>query len=324
MNTNQAAPEIEKNEEAPSTLKKWLVAFRPFALPASTMPVIFGSVLAVTIGQATFNWQLFLLALIGMALLHTGSNLLNDVYDFKKGIDKQVNPVSGGVVRGWITAAQAKSMAALLLVIGALIGLFIVSQVGMDIFWIGLIGVTLGVFYTWGPAPLKFNALGDLAVFLNFGILGALGAWTVQTGTMSWTPVIWAVPMSLLVIAILQANNWRDIHSDSAGGIKTVASLLGDKSSEKYFIFLIMGPFLIIIALLALTRISAGLQPMPLAFLITLLAIPLALKLIEKGRNRFNSDQPLDFLALDGATAQLNLLFGLLCVAALGVDKLIA
>ncbi|NQU27005.1 MAG: prenyltransferase, partial [Candidatus Marinimicrobia bacterium] len=211
MNTNQNTAEIENNEEAPSTLKKWLVAFRPFALPASTMPVIFGTVLAVTIGQASLNWQLFLLALIGMALLHTGSNLLNDVYDFKKGIDKQVNPVSGGVVRGWITAAQAKSMAALLLVIGALIGLFIVSQVGMDIFWIGLLGVIIGIFYTWGPAPLKFNALGDLAVFLNFGILGALGAWTVQTGTMSWTPAIWAVPMSLLVIAILHANNWRDI-----------------------------------------------------------------------------------------------------------------
>ena len=148
--------------------------------------------------------------------------------------------MSGAVVRGWITSSEALKGSALFLVVGALIGLYVVSRIGAPVLWIGLIGVSIGVLYTWGPIPLKFNALGDLAVFLNFGVLGALGAWTVQTGSLAWTPVIWAVPMSFLVVGILHANNWRDIKADSGGGIKTMASVLGDARSEGYYAFLLL------------------------------------------------------------------------------------
>ena len=104
---NSEDPKITHSQQPPSWLRKWWVAIRPFALPASTMPVIFGSVLAVTIGKAKFNFPLFAASLLGMAILHTGANLLNDVYDYKKGVDQHVNPVSGGVVRGWITTREA-------------------------------------------------------------------------------------------------------------------------------------------------------------------------------------------------------------------------
>ena len=316
--------EINKGAQpAPSFFTKWRVATRPFALPASTMSVVFGTVLAVTIGQAAFDFICFLAAFFGMAFLHTGSNLLNDVFDFKKGIDKQVNPVSGAVVRGWITPAQALKGAIVFLVLGTVLGLYLVSRVGLPIFWIGLIGVLIGVLYTWGPMPLKFNALGDLAVFLNFGILGSLGAWTVQTGSLSWTPAIWAVPMSLLVVGILHANNWRDIASDDAGGIRTVASLLGDGKSATYYRFLILFPFAFILLVIILTW-AAGLQHrMPLTFLIIFLTLPKALKLIKKGKNRAHPEQPQDFIALDGETAQFNLMFGILCTLALGLDAVV-
>ena len=163
--TNQSKPE---QQLPPPWLKKWMVATRPFALPASTMSVIFGTVLAITIGNAPFNLLHFIAAFIGMVFLHTGSNLLNDVFDFKKGIDRNINPVSGAVVRGWITPDQALWAGLFFLLLGAIIGLFLVSRVGMPILWIGITGVAVGGFYTWGPMPLKFNALGDLAVFLNF------------------------------------------------------------------------------------------------------------------------------------------------------------
>ncbi len=104
--TNQSNSD---QQQPPPWLKKWMVATRPFALPASTMSVIFGTVLAITIGNAPFNLLHFIAAFIGMAFLHTGSNLLNDVFDFKKGIDRNVNPVSGAVVRDWITPAQGCS-----------------------------------------------------------------------------------------------------------------------------------------------------------------------------------------------------------------------
>ncbi|MFQ5485640.1 MAG: 1,4-dihydroxy-2-naphthoate octaprenyltransferase [Desulfobacterales bacterium] len=309
---------------APPFLKKWSVAIRPFALPASTMPVIFGTLMSVTVGNASFDPLLFFAALFGMAILHTGSNLLNDAFDYEKGIDKQVNPVSGAVVRGWISTREALHAGCLFLGLGLLIGLFLVSRVGVSILWIGIAGVAIGIFYTWGPLPLKFNALGDLAVFLNFGVLGALGAWTVQTGTLSWAPIIWAVPMSLLVVGILHSNNWRDIDSDRAGGIQTMASKLGDSLSEGYFIFLLVCPFLVILSLILLSM-TAELDPkMPPTFLITFLAIPLAFKLIRKGRMRRQPLHPLDFISLDGQTAQLNLVFGLLCTAALVLNSLMS
>lgn len=301
-----------------------MVATRPFALPASTMSVVFGTVLAVTIGKASFHPLLFFAAFIGMAFLHTGSNLLNDVFDFRKGIDRNINPVSGAVVRGWITPAQALRAGLIFLLIGTVIGLFIVSRVGKPILWIGMSGVAVGAFYTWGPMPLKFNALGDLSVFLNFGILGSLGAWTVQTGSFAWTPVLWAIPMSIFVVGILHANNWRDIDSDQSGGIKTMASVLGDTASESYYIFLILSPFAIILLYIVLS-LTRSLKPeMPMTFLITFIAIPKAVKLIKKGMYRKNPAMPLDFIALDGETAQLNLIFGVLCTVALGFDAFLS
>ncbi|MBW1889391.1 MAG: 1,4-dihydroxy-2-naphthoate octaprenyltransferase [Deltaproteobacteria bacterium] len=319
----QKEPRSTDAEQTPSFFQKWQVATRPFALPASTMSVVFGTVLAVTIGGADFDAGLFLAAFFGMAFLHTGSNLLNDVFDFKKGLDKQVNPVSGAVVRGWITPGEALKGSTLFLAAGTLIGLYLVSRIGAPVFWIGLVGVLIGILYTWGPLPLKFNALGDLAVFLNFGLLGSLGAWTVQTGSLAWTPAIWAVPMSLLVVGILHANNWRDIKPDKSGGIQTVASVLGDGRSEAYYRFLLLFPFAFILLVIMLSW-ADGLRPrMPLTFLITFIVIPKALTLIKKGKKRFTPDQPQDFIALDGETAQLNLLFGILCTAALGLDALL-
>jgi 1,4-dihydroxy-2-naphthoate octaprenyltransferase len=309
--------------EPPSWAGKWLVAMRPFALPASTMSVVFGTVLAVTVGGASFKGLLFLAALLGMAVLHTGANLLNDVYDYRKGIDRMVNPVSGGVVRGWITQKEALVAGWLFLVVGSGIGLFIYSQVGTPVLVIGIVGVLIGILYTWGPLPLKYSALGDLAVFLNFGVLGALGAWTVQTGTVSWVPAIWAVPMSLLVVGILHSNNWRDIRSDSEGHIRTMATLFGDRRSESYYAFLLFTPFILILVLLSISR-AADIGPkMPLTFLVTQLAVPLAIKLKRRGDRRHDPKRVQDFLALDGATAQLNFLFGLLCIAALGLGSLI-
>lgn len=317
------AAETKEKAMPSGFFNKWWIACRPFALPASTIAVIFGGVLALTVEGLDFNWFLFILSLIGIAVLHTGSNLLNDVYDYKHGIDQQVNPVSGGVIRGWISHKEGLLAGWLFLILGSLIGIVIVIQTSMLVFWIGLLGVTIGILYTWGPAPLKFNALGDLAVFLNFGLLGSLGAWTVQTGYLDPKPVIWAVPISLLVVAILHANNWRDIQTDKASGIKTIAALIGDGASNFYYQLLLMLPFLIVLTLVTAGYFLDWNQKMPYTFLIVFLAAPKAFQLIRIGQNRQMPKQPHDFIALDGATAQLNLLYGALCIIALVLFLLI-
>ncbi|MFC2107466.1 1,4-dihydroxy-2-naphthoate octaprenyltransferase, partial [Bacteroidota bacterium] len=287
--------------------------------------VIFGTVLAFAYSDYPFNVLYFLLAFFGMVILHSAANILNDYYDYNKGLDKVANPVSGGVVRGIISTKEAKTASILLFSLGTIIGLTLVYLTGITLLYIGLVGLLIGVFYTAGnKISLKYNGLGDLAVFMNFGILGSLGAWYVQTGTLSWIPVLWAIPMSTLVIAILHANNWRDIISDKEGKIFTVASLLGDKKSLNYYGFLIYGPFIMVVLLILVPYIMfPELNAMPFTFLITLLALPLAIKLWKKGLNRKTPEKPLDFVALDGATAKLNLVFGSLCTIALLIHVLI-
>lgn len=301
-----------QNENVP-VLKKWLTAMRPWALPASTMPVIFGTSLAVVVGQVSLDILRFVLALLAMMILHSAANLLSDVFDFNRGLDKMVTPVSGAIVRGWITTKQAIVFSVILFVFGAALGLTLVLMTGTVLLIIGIIGVFIGVFY----AGLKYHALGDLAVFLNFGILGSLGAWVVQTNSFSWIPVIWTVSMAMLVSAILHANNWRDVSSDTERKVTTVASLFGDKGSLTYYAFLIFGPFLIVVGLILVPRLMSGqLVAMPWTFFIVLLGLPNALKLWGRALRRHTPRKPMDFIILDGATAQHNLVFGLLCTAA--------
>jgi 1,4-dihydroxy-2-naphthoate octaprenyltransferase len=229
------------------------------------------------------------------------------------------------VVRRLISIQEAKIASILLFSTGTLIGLLLAYLTGPTLLWIGLPGVLIGVYYSiGGKIALKYHALGDLAVFLNFGTLGALGAWYVQTGTLSWIPVIWALPMSMLVIGILHANNWRDIKSDREGNIYTIASMLGDRASLKYYGYLIFGPFFVILALIILPYFAfPNVTFMPFTFAIVILSLPMALKLWQKALNRKEPKNPIDFVALDGATAQFNLVFGLLCTIALVLEAVI-
>ncbi len=284
------------------------------------MSVVFGTTLAVTVGHARISWPLFLLSTLAMVALHAASNLLNDACDHDRGLDTRVLPVSGAVVRGYLTASQARRAAALLFGVGAALGLVIAWRVGWPVLLLGGAGLLLGVLYSASPAGLKYHALGDLAVFLAFGVLGSLGAWTVQTGRPALLPALWAIPLSLLVVGILHANNWRDRESDAASGCVTIASTIGDRRSEHYHALLLFAPFALIALFMVVPRLTGLGVPMPLPFAVTALALPLALRLRRRGRERRTAADPLAFLALDGGTAQLNLLFGALCTLALLLD----
>lgn len=298
----------------PSAIRKWVLAGRPWSFPASTMPVLFGTSLAVVIGRASFSPGYFLLALAAMVILHAAANMISDVFDFRGGLDRDVTPVSGAIVRGWLSPADVTAGGTVLFIAGGLIGLYLALRTGRPLLLIGAIGLPIGIFYPF----LKRRALGDLAVFLNFGILGSLGAWTVQTRHLSWIPVVWAIPMAMLVSAILHANNWRDSADDAEKRVTTMAGLLGDARSLRYYQALVFGPFIILLALIALPRVLPGrLISMPATFLLTFFALPRALELNRRARERRTPRRPLDFVILDGATASYNLLFGLLSTAAL-------
>jgi 1,4-dihydroxy-2-naphthoate octaprenyltransferase len=296
-----------------SALKKWIIAGRPWSWPASAMPVAFGTALAVVVDGARFAPLLFLWALATMMALHAAANMLSDVFDFRHGLDRDVTPVSGAIVRGWLSDRQVARGAAVLFGLGGVSGLLIAAAAGRSLFIVGGIGLAVGLLYT----VLKAHALGDLAVLLDFGLLGAAGAWIVQTRSFSWLPVVWAIPMALLVSAILHANNWRDIASDGARRVTTIAGRLGDRGSLAYYAVLLFGPFVIDAALIAAPRAAGGpLPPMPLTFVVVALALPGALRLWGRAVRRAAPRRALDFVVLDGATASHNLVFGLLSTAA--------
>jgi len=284
------------------------------------MPVVFGTALAVVIGGARFSPLRSLWAIVTMMALHSAANMLSDVLDFRRGLDRDVTPVSGAIVRGWLTDRQVLRGSLVLFALGAGSGLLIARAAGKPLFIVGGIGVAVGALYTF----LKAHALGDLAVFLNFGLLGAAGAWVVQTGSFSWLPVLWTVPMAMLVIAILHANNWRDILTDGERRVTTVAGVLGDRGSQAYYGCLVFGPFVVDLAFIAVPRLAGGpLRSMPLTFLVVLLALPSALRLWGRAARRSAPRSPLDFVVLDGATARHNLVFGLLSTAAVILEGIV-
>ncbi|MCK7499471.1 MAG: prenyltransferase [Comamonadaceae bacterium] len=255
-----------------------------------------------------------------MVVLHGAANVLSDVFDFRRGLDRDVTPISGAVVRGWLTGKQALRGAAALFALGTASGLLIAAGTGSALFVVGAIGVAVGACYTL----LKARALGDLAVFLDFGLLGGAGAWIVQTGRFSWLPVLWTAPMALLVIAILHANNWRDIGSDGERRVTTVAGHLGDHGSLVYYGGLVFAPFAIDLVFVAVPRLAGGpVRPMPLTFLVILLALPSAFRLWGRAVRRAAPRRPMDFIILDGATASHNLVFGLLSTAAVVLEYLL-
>ncbi|MDW7759865.1 MAG: prenyltransferase [Acidobacteriota bacterium] len=300
-------------EEKVSAPRKWAVAARPWALPASTMPVLFGTSLAAVFGGSGFNILRFVLALAAMILLHLGANMLSDVFDARRGLDVKVTPMSGAIIRGWLTERQVVRGSTVLIAAGSGLGIALAAMTGWELVAIGLAGIGIGLGYSW----LKSRLLGDLSVFLNFGILGSLGAWFVQTRALSLLPVLWAVSMSMLVAAILHANNWRDAALDKEKGIITPAVVLGDRGSAVYYDLLIFSPFAVLLFFIAAPRIAAMPMPaMPISFFATAAALPLSFSLRRRARRRHAPGGRPDFITLDAATAQYNLLFGLLCTLA--------
>jgi 1,4-dihydroxy-2-naphthoate octaprenyltransferase len=292
-----------------------VVAVRPFAYTGSVLAVLFGLALAYYDGFP-IRWGLFALTVVGVACFHTAANLLNDCFDYLRGLDRQVNPVSGAVVRGLITPWQAFRAAALCLVVGVAIGLYLTSVAGWVVFVLGVVGTALVLGYTTPGFCLKFAGLGSAAIFLAFGALSVFGTYYVQTRTFSWMPILWSVPVVLLTVGILHGNNWRDIGSDPAQGCRTLASRLGDRGSAVVYHALVLGPFAFIVL-----YFLAGLSPAT-AFL-GFLALPMAVQLLRNSGRRHSEAGRAAFLALDAQTAKVHLVFCSLLTAAFFLSTLL-
>ena len=193
---------------------------RPFAFTASVIPVLAGAALAWV--DELWNWAPFIAALLGAVFLHAGTNIVNEVYDVRKGVDTITSPrASHAIVKGRMSERTALLIAGTFFALAVVVGLYLVWLRGPAIIVLGLLGLIGGWGYTAPPLEYKNRALGVPIVFLLMGPLMVEGAYFAVSGQWSPTALVLSIPVGLLVAAILHGNEWRDIREDSRAGIST-------------------------------------------------------------------------------------------------------
>jgi 1,4-dihydroxy-2-naphthoate octaprenyltransferase len=283
-------PELSKQ-------RAWYLALRPFSYPASIVPVLVGTALAA---DETFRPGLFLLAFVGGILIHAGTNLATDFFDFVDGV--QPRATLGGAIRSGALSAQAIHRAAIAcFVAGSVCGLVIVSYVGWPILAAGFVSVLAGYFYTAGPIAYGRRGLGEVMVFLFMGVVMVVASYYVQTEELRWEAFYGSIPVGILVANILHANNLRDIENDRINKKVTIASVI-DRPGADYLLWVF------VIAAYASVIICVALDQLPVGSLLVLGSLPAAIVMLK-------ALAPREALALNPlvrGSARLHLHFGLL------------
>lgn len=199
---------------------------RPHTLTATFAPVILGTVLALY--ETKIDWLLFAAMMIACLALQIATNLFNEYYDFKRGLDTAESVgIGGGIVRHGLKPKNVLTVAILLYVFAAIIGVYICMSSSWWLVVIGLFGMAVGYLYTGGPIPIAYTPFGELFAGALMGTGFVLIAYFIQTNTLTLLAILVSIPVGILVGGINMANNIRDIEEDTKGGRKTLAILLG-------------------------------------------------------------------------------------------------
>src|SRR5579871_5576048 len=223
-------------------LRIWLVAARPRTLPAAVAPVLVGTSLAIRDGP--FRALAFVAALLGAVLIQIGTNLSNDYSDARRGADAddRIGPVR--VTAGGLLPPR-QVLVATYLTFGAavLCGIYLIAVAGWALLAVGAASILAGVLYTGGPRPYGYEGLGEVFVFLFFGMVAVTGSYYVQRRALPWEAFVLAVPVGLLIAAILVVNNVRDIETDRRAGKRTLAVKLGRERTRVLYAAMVAAAF---------------------------------------------------------------------------------
>ncbi len=240
-----------------SRVQIWGLAIRPRTLPAAASGVVMGCALAWR--EGTFRPGPALAALAVALLLQIGSNLANDVFDFERGADTSDRLGPTRVTQaGLLTPAQVKRGMWLVFGLAALCGLYLAFLRGPLVIVIGLAAILSAIAYTGGPFPLGYYGLGDVFVFIFFGLAAVAGTYFVQAGSVSVAAWWMSVPIGLMVTAILVVNNLRDIESDALAGKRTLAVRLGEGGTRVEYLLCMVIAYLLLPALVVAGIVPAG------------------------------------------------------------------
>ncbi len=263
----------DMHNQDPGLLKIWYLAIRPKTLPAATGPVIVGMGLAL--GDGVFKFAPVFVALLAALLIQIGSNLANDVYDFKKGTDtnERLGPLRV-TQAGLLSPRQVLRGMVFVFALAFLLGLYLIYVGGWPILVIGILSIISAIAYTAGPFPLGYKGVADIFVFVFFGPVAVCGTYYLQAGyvhSAAW----WAsIPPGLLVTAILVVNNLRDIETDRKAGKRTLAVRFGVPFTRAQYLALTGTAYIIPVIIWALGATSY-------TVFLAALSLPLAIRGIK-------------------------------------------
>jgi 1,4-dihydroxy-2-naphthoate octaprenyltransferase len=282
----------------------WVAGARPRTLPASAVPVIVGTAVAVAQGSAIW-WRAVTALVVAMAL-QVGTNYANDYSDGIRGTDDvRVGPLRL-VASGTAPPAAVQRAALAAFAVAAVGGLALAAAAGWWLVPVGAACIAAGWLYTGGPRPYGYAGLGELFVFMFFGLVATVGSAYVQTERITGLAVAAAVPVGLLAVALLVVNNLRDIPGDTAGGKRTLAVRIGATATRRLYTAAVLAPFGVAAAM-AVSRPGA---------LLALVALPLA---VTPVRQVLAGQEGKGLIAVLGATGRLQLAFGALLAVGIAI-----
>jgi 1,4-dihydroxy-2-naphthoate polyprenyltransferase len=279
-------------------MRIWLMAARPRTLPAAIAPVLVGTAAAVYWAGELPRAGVFVAALIGSIFIQIGTNLANDYSDAKRGADTadRLGPVRV-TSAGLVTPQRVLTATWIAFGVAVACGVYLALVAGAAILVVGVLSIAAGVLYTGGPRPYGYAGLGEVFVFLFFGLVAVNGSYFVQLEELDVLPLGLSIAVGFLATAILVVNNVRDMETDRRAGKMTLAVRMGRHNAVVLYRCLVLGAFLV----LPISLVAASASALPL---IGLLALPLAFKPMRTVTNR--TDGP----ALNGALAGTGALLG--------------
>ena len=219
------------------------MAARPRTLPAAVAPVLVGTALAAT--EGTFKVLTFIAAMLGALFIQVGTNLSNDYSDARRGADTEdrlgpVRVTAGGLV----PPRQVLVATYVAFGLAVLAGVYLIATAGWELLLVGAASILAGVLYTGGPRPYGYEGLGEVFVFLFFGLVAVTGSYFAQVEQLTWEAFVLAVPVGLLASAILVVNNVRDLETDRRAGKRTLAVRLGRSRARGLYAAMVYLAFL--------------------------------------------------------------------------------
>lgn len=289
----------------PPGWRLWWTAARPRTLTIAATPVLLGSASAFAEG-APLAWLPALAAFCCALLIQAGTNLHNDAADFERGNDtpERVGPLRV-TAAGWATPAAVRAAALALFAAAFLLGGYLVAVGGWPILAVGLASLVAGWAYSGGPRPLSHTPLGELFVWIFFGVVAVMGSHWLQAGRLSALALLGGAAVGLIAAAVLMLNNFRDMAGDARAGRRTLALVLGAAGARRAYGVMLLTPFAVPAVLVLQGRPGA---------LLTFAALPLCLALVRR-LARCEPGPALNLLLAE--TARAEFVFGLLLAAGL-------